>query len=233
MEKLHELHQDGHYDLLVLDTPPTRNALDFLDAPARLSKFIDSRSLSFFRAGSRAGLGLLGKGTAALFSLMKRATGVDLLEDLASFFNAFGDMADGFRERAKRVDALLGDSRTTFLLVTSPRAASITEASYFSHKLRDSDLPFGGVVVNRMRAGVRAAPGPALESELAGLLDPRLAKKVVHNLEDHRRLADRDARNVALLRKEIGRRPMIEVPELPGDIHDIAGLAAMNAYLFA
>ena len=233
MEKLHELNQDGLYDLLVLDTPPTRNALDFLDAPARLSKFIDSRSLSFFRAGSRAGMGLLGKGSAALFSVMKRATGVDLLEDVANFFNAFGDMADGFRERAKRVDALLGDSRTTFLLVTSPRAASITEASYFSHKLRDSDLPFGGVVVNRMRDQVAAKPGPALESELAALLDEGLAKKVVHNLEDHVRLADRDARNVALLRKELGRRPMIEVPDLPGDVHDIAGLAAMNAYLFA
>jgi anion-transporting ArsA/GET3 family ATPase len=233
MEKLHELHQDGQYDLLVLDTPPTRNALDFLEAPARLSRFIDSRSLSFFRAGSRAGLGLLGKGSAALFSVMKRATGVDLLEDLANFFNAFGDMADGFRERAKRVDALLGDSRTTFLLVTSPRAASITEASYFSHRLRDSDLPFGGVVVNRMRDQVAATPGPALESELAALLDEGLARKVVHNLRDHMRLADRDAHNVALLRKELGRRPMIEVPELPGDVHDIAGLAAMNAYLFA
>ncbi len=233
MEKLHELHQDGHYDLLVLDTPPTRNALDFLDAPARLSRFIDSRSLQFFRAGSRAGLGLLGKGSAALFYVMKRATGVDLLEDVAGFFNALGDMTDGFRERAKRVDALLGESRTTFLLVTSPRAASIAEASYFSRKLRDADLPFGGVVVNRMRDQVKARPGPKLEAELAGLLQEQLARKVVHNLEDHLRMADRDARNTALLRKELGRRPMIEVPELPGDVHDIAGLAAMNAYLFA
>jgi anion-transporting ArsA/GET3 family ATPase len=233
MEKLHELHQEGNYDLLVLDTPPARNALEFLEAPARLSRFIDSRSLQFFRAGSRAGLGLVGKGTTVLFSLMKRATGVDLLEDLALFFNAFGDMADGFRERAKRVDALLGDSRTTFLLVTSPRAASISEASFFSHRLRDADLPFGGVIVNRMREQLAAKPTPKLESELAVLLDGKLARKVVQNLDDHLRLADRDARNVARLRKELGRRPMIEVPELPGDVHDIAGLAAMNAYLFA
>jgi len=164
---------------------------------------------------------------------MKRATGVDLLEDLARFFNAFGEMSDGFRERAKRVDALLGDSRTTFLLVTSPRAASITEASFFSHKLRDSDLPFGGVIVNRMREQVAAKPTPKLESELAKLVDEELARKVVRNLDDHLRLADRDARNVALLRTELGRRPMIEVPELPGDVHDVGGLAAMNAYLFA
>jgi len=233
MEKLHELHQEGRYDLLVLDTPPTRNALDFLDAPARLSRFIDSRSLQFFRAGSRAGLGLLGRGTAALFSAMKHATGVDLLEDLSRFFNAFGDMSEGFRERARRVDALLGDSRTTFLLVTSPRAASISEAAFFLHKLRDSDLPFGGAVVNRMREPIAARHTPALESELAGLLDEKVARKVLQNLDDHLRLADRDARNMALLRKELGRRPLIEVPELPGDVHDIAGLAAMNAYLFA
>jgi anion-transporting ArsA/GET3 family ATPase len=233
MEKLHELHQEGNYDLLVLDTPPTRNALEFLDAPARLSRFIDSRSLQFFRAGSRAGLGLVGKGSAVLFSLLKRATGVDLLEDLAVFFNAFGDMSDGFRERAKRVDALLGDSRTTFLLVTSPRAASISEASFFSRKLRDADLPFGGVIVNRMREQLAAKPTPRLESQLAGVLDEKLARKVIQNLDDHLRLADRDARNLARLRRELGRRPMIEVPELPGDVHDIAGLAAMNAYLFA
>ena len=107
MEKLHELHQEGRYDLLVLDTPPTRNALDFLDAPRRLSRFIDSRSLSFFLAGGKVGFGLFGKGTGMLFSVMKRATGVDLLQDLADFFNAFGGMADGFRERAERVDALI------------------------------------------------------------------------------------------------------------------------------
>ncbi|MGI8804624.1 MAG: hypothetical protein ACR2IN_02865 [Thermoleophilaceae bacterium] len=116
--------------------------------------------------------------------------------------------------------------------MTSPRAASISEASFFSHKLRDSDLPFGGVIVNRTREQLAAKPTPRLESELTGLLDQKLARKVVQNLDDHLRLADRDARNVARLRKELGRRPMIEVPELPGDVHDIAGLAAMNQYLF-
>jgi anion-transporting ArsA/GET3 family ATPase len=125
MEKLHELHQEGRYDLLVLDTPPTRNALDFLDAPERLSRFIDSRSLQLFRASGRLGLGLVGRGTGVMFSVLQRATGVDLLSDLADFFNAFGDMSEGFRERARRVEALIGDSRSTFLLVTSPRAAAI------------------------------------------------------------------------------------------------------------
>lgn len=233
MEKLHELHQEGSYDLLVLDTPPTRNALDFLEAPRRLARFIDSRSLQFFRAGGRLGLGLVGRGTGLLFSVMKRATGVDLLQDLADFFNAFGGMSDGFRERAERVNALISDSRTTFLLVTSPRAASIDEAAWFRRKLREEDLPFGGVIVNRVREPVRAKPSPKLEKELAGLLDPKLAGKVARNLDDHRRLAERDVRNLDLLRERLGRKPTITVPELPGDVHDLSGLAAMNEYLFA
>ena len=232
MEKLHELHQEGRYDVLVLDTPPTRNALDFLDAPARLSRFIDSRSLQFFRAGSRAGLGVLGRGSGLLFSVMKRATGIDLLQDLASFFNAVGGMSDGFRERARRVNALLGDSRTSFLLVTSPRAASIQEAAYFSHKLAEAGFPFGGVVVNRMREQLEVEHTAALETELEELLGDRLAQKVLRNLDDHRRLADRDAHNLERLRKQLGRRPLILVPELAGDVHDLTGLAAMNEHLF-
>ncbi|MDQ3870461.1 MAG: AAA family ATPase [Chloroflexota bacterium] len=233
MEKLHELHQEGRFDLVVLDTPPTRSALDFLDAPRRLARFIDSRSLSLFRASSRAGFDLVGRGTGAVLSVLKRATGADVLQDLADFFNAFGDMADGFRQRADHVNALLCDSRTTFLLVTSPRAAAIQEANYFRRKLREEDLPFGGVIVNRMREPVSAASSPDLERELAALLDARLAAKVARNLEDHRRLAERDAHNVVQLRGRIGRKPLIAVPELPADVHDLDGLASMNEHLFA
>ena len=102
MEKLYELSQEGRYDLLVLDTPPTRNALDFLDAPRKLSEFIDSRSLQLLMAPGRLGLKVLGRGTNVAFSVMKRATGVDLLQDMGEFFRSFGDMTEGFRERAGR-----------------------------------------------------------------------------------------------------------------------------------
>src|SRR3954452_25039773 len=112
MEKLHELHQEGRYDLLVLDTPPTRNALDFLDAPRRLSAFIDSRALQLFTTPGRLGLKVFGRGTGVVFSVMQRATGIDLLQDLSDFFKSFGEMSKGFRERAERVNALLADSRT-------------------------------------------------------------------------------------------------------------------------
>jgi len=229
MEKLHELHQEGRYDLLVLDTPPSRNALDFLDAPKRLSQFIDSRSLQFFSGAGRRGLGLVGRGTGLLFSVLKRATGIDLLTDLSEFFSSFGEMSDGFRERAERVDALLADSRTTFLLVTSPRHAAIQEAVFFHHRLLDAGLPFGGVIVNRMRDLSDASDaGGELEKQLG----TELARKVERNLEDYVRLAERDRLNLGQLRKQIGRTPMITVPDLPGDIHDIEGLARMDEHLF-
>src|ERR687894_2505676 len=112
MEKLYELHQEGRYDLLVLDTPPSRNALDFLDAPRRLSAFVDSRALQFFTAPGRLGIRVLGRGTGLVFSVMKRATGIDLLDDLSEFFRSFGGMAQGFRDRAARVDELLADPHT-------------------------------------------------------------------------------------------------------------------------
>ena len=233
MEKLHQLHQEGRYDLLVLDTPPTRNALDFLDAPRRLARFIDSRSLAFFRASGKAGLGLLGRGTGLLFSVMQRATGVDLLQDLAAFFNAFGGMAEGFRERAQRVDALLCDSRTTFLLITSPRAAAIEEAAFFHRKLNEEGLPFGGVIANRVREPILAAGGEKLDGELERLLDPPLARKVSRTVEEHRSLAERDQRNLEQLRTRLSRKPAIVVPELAGDVHDLEGLEAVGRHLFA
>ena len=204
MEKLHELHQEGSYDLLVLDTPPSRNALDFLDAPKRLSQFIDSRSLQFFSGAGRRGLGLVGRGTGLLFGVLKRATGIDLLTDLSEFFSSFGEMSGGFRERAERVEALLADSRTTFLLVTSPRHAAIQEAVFFHHRLLDAGLPFGGVVVNRMRDLPSARGGSA--ARLYEQLDKELARKVERNFEDYARLAERDRLNLDRLRSRSAAR---------------------------
>jgi anion-transporting ArsA/GET3 family ATPase len=230
MEKLYELHQEGRYDLLVLDTPPTRNALDFLDAPRRLSAFVDSRSLQFFTAPGRLGLGLLGRGTGVMFGVLKRLTGVDLLQDMAEFFRSFGDMSKGFRDRAAHVNSLLADSRTAFLLVTSPRRDAIEEAGWFHHRLLDSGLPFAGAVANRVHPLVEAN-GDA--TQLAPLLGEELAQKVERNLEDYRRLAEHDRQNLDLLRKRLKRKPLLPVPELDEDVHDLVGLARMNAHLFS
>ena len=228
MEKLHELHQQGRYDLLVLDTPPSRNALDFLDAPRRLSTFIDSRSLQFFRAPGKLGLKLVGRGTGMLFSVLRRATGVDMLQDLSEFFRSFGDMADGFRERAERVNALLASDASAFVLVTSPRDAAIDEALFFHRRLVEADLPFAGAIANR----VHVAGGPADPDELAELLGNDLARKVLRTYAAERELAARDRRNLDELRERLHRRPLIEVPLLDGDVHDLPGLARMNEHLF-
>jgi anion-transporting ArsA/GET3 family ATPase len=230
MEKLHELHLDGRYDLLVLDTPPTRNALDFLDAPQRLSAFIDSRALSFFLAPSRFGLKVLGRGTGVVFSVMQRATGIDLLKDLSDFFQSFGGMTAGFRERADRVNALLRDHRSAFVLVTSPRRDAIEEARYFHRRLVESDMPFAGVVANRVHMG-RAA-GPPQGGELERLVGAELAGKVGEAAAVEAGLAERDRRNLAELKRKLHRKPLIEVPLLDADVHDLDGLRRMDAYLF-
>jgi anion-transporting ArsA/GET3 family ATPase len=234
MEKLYELHGSGRYDVLVLDTPPARNALDFLDAPGRLSRFIDSRSLQVFRASGRASLGLFGRGIGVVMSVLERATGVDLLRDLADFFNAFGGMAEGFRDRARRVEALLREDATTFLLVTSPRAAAIADAGYFHGKLASSGMPFGALIVNRVREPVPASAGdPELASELTRILGEPLARKVRHDLSDRNDLAERDARNIEAMRTDLSDGELLTVPELSGDVHDLDGLAAVAEQLFA
>jgi anion-transporting ArsA/GET3 family ATPase len=230
MEKLHELHQEGRYDLLVLDTPPTRNALDFIDAPKKLAAFIDSRALQLFTAPGLLGLKVLGRGSGMVFSVLKRATGVDLLEDLSTFFTSFGSMTEGFRERAEHVNALLADSRSAFVLVTSPRADAVEEAGWFHHRLLDAGLPFAGVVANRVHP---ALPKGDPSAELASLLgDDALARRVMRTFEEERRLAARDRANLAALRKRLGRKPMIEIPHLDEDVHDLDGLRRMDEYLF-
>jgi anion-transporting ArsA/GET3 family ATPase len=233
MEKLYELYQDERYDMLVLDTPPTRNALDFLDAPERLSRFVDSRSLQLFMRPGRLGLKVFGRGTGMLFSILKRVTGVDLLQDLSEFFASFGGMAEGFRERALRVNELIADRRTTFLLVSSPRSDAIDEAIFFHRRLRERELPFGGVVVNRMSTLAVEGEEPD-EAELEALLGCELGRKVAGNLADYEAIAERDRENVARLSREIGSgaAPLL-VPHLEDDVHDLRGLVEMNEYLFA
>ena len=230
MEKLHELHQEGRYDLLVLDTPPTRNALDFIDAPKKLAAFVDSRALHVFATPGMLGLKVLGRGSGVVFSVLRRATGIDVLEDMSAFFQSFGSMTEGFRERAERVNALLADSRSAFVLVTSPRTVAIEEAGWFQSRLLEAGLPFAGVVANRVHP---PAPKGDLAAELRDLLgDEALARKVMRTFEEERLLAEQDRRNLAELERRLGRRPMIEVPHLDDDVHDLDGLRRMDEFLF-
>ena len=155
--KLHELDTAGEFDLVVLDTPPSRNALDFLDAPDRLTSFLQGRALRMFLRPGR----LLGAGTGLVFSALRKATGVALLDDLSVFFRALGSMVPELVERSRHVNALLAAPTTTFVLVTSLAQEPVAETIFFWERLRDARLPFGAVIVNRLHEPVVTDDEPA------------------------------------------------------------------------
>jgi anion-transporting ArsA/GET3 family ATPase len=230
--KLYELDQDGRFDLLVLDTPPSRNALDFLDAPARLAHFFGGRAIRLFLRPAGIGGRIIGRGTGVVFSLLQRVTGVDLLQDLSVFFRTLGGMIDGFVERARRVGALLEDPGTTFLVVTAPRHDPVEEAIFLHRRLRDSGMPFGGLVINRVHAVPEAAL-VAVPAALAAELGEPLAGRVQTSARELAALAARDRAAIEHLLETLGDPPALVVPELDDDIHDVEGLALVRAHLFA
>ena len=236
MEKLFELHSEGRFDLLVLDTPPSRNALDFLDAPRRLTQFIEGRSLRVFMRPTGIAAKVAGRGASAALSVLRRVVGFDLLADLSEFLSAFSGMVDGFQERAKRVNELLADPRTCFLVVCGPQGEPISEAVYFHRKLVEAKLPFGGVVVNKVHypsEHLRSDGEDLREALSRALSDDDLAARVAENFADYQVLAERDARNIEHLAAELRTSTVIRVPYLDEDVHDLRGLAAVNRYLFA
>jgi anion-transporting ArsA/GET3 family ATPase len=236
MEKLFELHTEGDFDVLVLDTPPSRNALDFLEAPRRLTQFIEGKSLRVFMKPTGFAAKVAGRGATVALSVMKRIVGFDLIADLAEFFNAFSGMVDGFQARAKRVNKLLAAPTTCFLVVCGPQGEPIDEAVYFHRKLVEAKLPFGGVIVNKVHYPAEELCGavedlPAALTEKLG--DEDLAQRVAANFSDYQALAERDARNIEHLARELRATGVIRVPYLDEDVHDLVGLTQINRYLFA
>jgi anion-transporting ArsA/GET3 family ATPase len=228
--KLYELHRDERYDVLVLDTPPSRNALDFLEAPDRLTGFLDGRAVQAVLAPTGLAARVMGRGTGVAFSVLRRITGIDLLEDLSVFFRSLSGLLDGFRRRAAGVKALLGDPATAFLIVTSPEREPVEEALYFHSRLDAAGMPFGGLIVNRVHSAPEEDPAAA-RAELAGALGERLAGKVADALRDIEVLARRDAEAIERLRREMGVEDPVVVPLLEHDVHDLAGLALLRSYL--
>jgi anion-transporting ArsA/GET3 family ATPase len=227
MEKLLELHESGDFDLLVLDTPPSRNALDFLDAPKRLARFVEGRALRVFLAPGRFGLKIAGRGGSMLFSAMKKITGVDLLNDLSEFFANFADMASGFSERAQRVDELLRGKTSTFLLICSPENEPVDEAIFFRRVLKEQKLPFCGAIVNKVRPDYYRA-----KKQLPENLDADLAARVLENYDRQRLLGKRDAENIERLEKSLSTNNLVQVPLFSDDIHGVEGLVHMVRTLF-
>ena len=231
MEKLYEIWSEDRYDLLVLDTPPSRNALDFLEAPNRLLQFIEGRSLQVFLAPTGFAAKVAGRGTSVMFSILRKITGVDLLQDLSEFFGSFSGMVGGFRERAAKVNELLSDERSTFVVVCGPQSETIAEAGYFRGKLAEQGLPFGGAIVNKVHRAGKALSG-GVADELRDALGQDLGERTVANYEDYRLLAERDRRNIERLSEALETDDIIEVPYLDRDVHDLAGLMEVNEFLF-
>jgi anion-transporting ArsA/GET3 family ATPase len=231
--KLYELNASGRFDAIVLDTPPSRSALDFLDAPQRLTGFFEGRALKVLTAPTGAAASITARGTGLVFSALRRITGVDLLADLSTFFRLLRNVVQGLAERASAVNRLLGDPATTFLLVSSPEPTPIEEAIFFRRRLREAGMPFGGVVVNRVRVLAHTRPEvdeSALAADFGGDFD--LAARSIQALGDMRALARRDIASLRRLTAELDEHPIL-VPQLDRDVSDVAGLVTVQRFLFA
>jgi anion-transporting ArsA/GET3 family ATPase len=232
--KLYELDCSGRFDAIVLDTPPSRNALDFLDAPNRLRGFLEGRALKILTAPTGAAATIAAHGSGIAFAALRRVTGVDLLADLSEFLRVLSGVVDGFAERARAVERLLGDPGTTILIVTSPEPAPVQEAIFFRRRLAEAGMPFGGLIVNRARVLTPTSPAvdeSALRADLGG--DSGLSARSMRALRDLRALAHRDAAGLELLAAELGDEHPIVIPQLDRAASDVAGLAIVERFLFA
>ena len=240
MEKLYELHHSGDYDLIVIDTPPTRNALDFLDAPRRMTEFFESRVLRWFLMPyMKAGGGIMRVANVAattFLRIVKRIVGTEVLEDTAEFFGNLEGMYDGFKERAREVAALLTSNETSFVVVTSPHEDSVEEATFFAKRLDESGLPFGALVVNRVHpklgdGHIEVKPRQITKLEKGGD-EARLLAKLLDNEEAFMRVVRLEERNLEALARRIPRHRWVRVPYLEREAVDFPGLVAITEQLF-
>ncbi|MGH2878878.1 MAG: ArsA family ATPase [Solirubrobacteraceae bacterium] len=232
MAKLYELHRDGGWDAIVLDTPPSRNALDFLDAPERLTRFLDGRALKLLSGPGGLARGVLGRGAAVVFGLLSRLTGVDVLGELSGFFGSLSSLTDGFRERAGGVQRLLREERTRFLIVTSPEREPAREAVFLSTQLAREGMHLGGLIVNLVHdVGLQGSSVEQVAGALAPELGEALAARVAANLGDFDVLARRDVDSVQTLARECGEADPLLVGHLDGDPQDLQGIALVAEQL--
>jgi len=240
MEKLYELHSEGGFDLVVVDTPPTRHALDFVDAPRRLYSFLENRVFRLVLAPTRAYLKAVTFAANALLRTISRVAGSEIVEDAIAFFRAFEGMEAGFRERARRVEDLLANPGTAFVLVVAPREDSIDEARFFTRRLAEGSIPVSALVVNRLLPNFgtdlptgdvpSAAQPPAGTPDLAPP-DPLAYEELRSNLEEFLVVARTEEQYVAELAGEVAPAPVVRVPFLKDDVHDIEGLQVVARHL--
>ena len=234
MEKLLELSGDDRFDLVVLDTPPTRHALDFLEAPDRLLSFLDTGILRWFLkpyfAAGRLTIRVATRTGAAALKLADRFLGLQFLSDLSEFFLAFESMYDGFKERAARVYELLRADSAGFVLVAGPAPAALEEAIYFHRRLQEKKMPFVGFIVNRVHLDP-AVLGGGGGAGASAPVDADLARRLVEVYRDQQTIARVERRGVDRLEVDTGERAIL-VPEFEVDIHDLKGLAQVGDAIF-
>ena len=220
MEKLYELQEEGRFDLIVVDTPPTRNALDFIDAPRRLTRLLDNRIFRLLIMPTRAYVKAVSFATQAFLRTVSKVIGGQVVSDAVAFFQAFEGMEQGFRERAQHVMSLLADPGTAFVLVASPRRDAVEEALYFAEKLLESDIGVDALVVNRLHP--RFGDGEV----------DRDRGPLYANLAAFRDIAEREEAHFAALAEKVTPAPVARVPFLADDVHDLEGLSTIGTHLF-
>ena len=221
MEKLYELNHGGRFDLVVVDTPPTRNALDFIEAPGRLTRFLDNRIFRLLMMPTRAYLRAVSFASQAFLRTISRVVGAEVVRDAVEFFKAFEGMEEGFRNRASEVRELLQSDAAAFVLVTSPRRGAVEEADFFADRLHEAGIGVDALVVNRLHPRFGNGPVPG------GL------RGHSRNLADFRAVAEREEDHVQALAGRVAPAPVARVPFLADDVHDVDGLAVIGGYLFA
>ncbi|MSO78712.1 MAG: ArsA family ATPase [Acidimicrobiia bacterium] len=256
MERLFELHSSGKYDLIIVDTPPTRNAIDFLEAPARMAEFFGGRLLRWltmpYRVGGRRGARLVNFASRPFYQLADRVLGQQFLQDIAEFFLNFQSMYDGFVARAKSVEQLLHERRTSFVVVTTLEDAPLREATFFCDALSERRFHLGALVLNKILPDALCdddnrdaatklldeADSIACDLAATGAVEladqPRTARVLraaAQTFRDYSVVAAREAE----LRKELSHVPDIVavVPALEDDVHDLAGLRIIGTELFS
>jgi anion-transporting ArsA/GET3 family ATPase len=219
-EKLHELLEEGRYDVVVVDTPPSRNALDFLAAPERLAGFLDNRVMRMLLAPARSGLRVAGLASELVLRNLGRVAGKAIVEDTIGFFRAFAGMEEGFRRRADAVRQVLDSDESSFVLVASPRLDAISEADFFAEAIAGRGLGVAAVIVNRVHPDF----GPPVQSAAGSTLADAPWDALARNLAEMAAIVANEAQTI----EEIGRRfaptPVTRLPLAASDIHDLSAL---------
>jgi anion-transporting ArsA/GET3 family ATPase len=236
MEKLYELVQSAEFDVVVVDTPPTRNALDLLDAPRRLTRFLENRLFRALMVPTRMSLRAVGMATQALLRTIARVAGSEIVQDAVAFFQAFEGMEDGFRSRASAVHELLNDPGTAYVLVTSARPDAVAEAAFFAEKLGERGVSVSALVVNRIAPSFGdgdgdAGSGDGAASRPGTSADPGL-QALEANLAALNARAAREEAAFAGLATQVAPAPVGKIPLFGHDVHELEGLRRAADCLF-